>query len=45
VSVGRNESDSMTQDAELNQAEQWFYEGFCRERAVRYKIFEGIDGL
>jgi hypothetical protein len=26
----------MMHDAELNQAEQCFYEGFCRKRAVRY---------
>ena len=45
VSAGRNECDKMAHDAELNQIEQSFNEGFRRDRRIGYEAFESIESL
>ena len=45
MSAGRNESDKMAHDAELNQIEQCFNEGSRRDRAVGYEAFERFESL
>ena len=45
MSAGRNECDEKAHDAELNQIEQCFNEGFRRDRGVWYEGFEGIESL
>ena len=45
MSAGRNECDKMAYDAELNQIEKTFNEGFRRDRGVGYEAFEGFESL
>ena len=45
MSAGRSECDKLAHDAELNQMEESFNEGFRRDRGVGYEALERFESL